>query len=130
LALCNEASGKLPSTVFGEARPTGDVFAAVQDADVSAEDVGKGHRFRCGGRLALWGEKTFTETVQSQLFRCEPPLTRLCGQGLRDVGSEGNDHRCILSEPTYGSVYHLGVEEAFSSERLTLEHRTLRLSRA
>jgi hypothetical protein len=120
LALCDEASSKLPSTVFGEACSARDIFAAVQDADVSAEEVGKGSRFRCGGPLTLWGEKAFSETVQSKLFWCEPSLMSLCSQGLLDIRSECDDHRCILPEPTHGSVYHLGVEEAFSSEQIAL----------
>jgi hypothetical protein len=129
MALGEEASSKLPSIVFGEACPTRDVFAAVQDANVPAEDVGKGPRFRCGDPLALWGEKACSETVQSKLFRCEPQLTRLCSQCLLDVRSECDDHKCILSAPRHGSVYHLSVEEAFSSERITPEHRTLGVRR-
>jgi hypothetical protein len=92
----------------------------MQDTDVSAEEVGKGPLFRCGGPLALWGEKACSETVQSKLFWCEASLTRLCSQCLLNIRSECDDHRGILSEPTHGSVYHLGVEEAFSSEWIAL----------
>jgi hypothetical protein len=53
LALGEEERGKLSSTVFGQACPTRDVFAAVQDAEMSAEKVGKGGLFPSEGQVAL-----------------------------------------------------------------------------
>jgi hypothetical protein len=81
------ASVKLPSTVFRQACPTGNVFAAVQDAEVPTEEVSQGGRFLCGESSALGREETFAETVQSQLFGCEPQLTRLCSQCLLDLSA-------------------------------------------
>jgi hypothetical protein len=79
LALGEEGRGKLASTVFGQACPTRDVFAAVQDAEMALEKVGQGGLFPSEGQGALWGEKAFAETIQRDLFRCAPQLTRLCG---------------------------------------------------
>jgi hypothetical protein len=79
LALGKEGRGKRASTVFGQACPTRDVFAAVQDAQMSAEKVGQGGLFPSKRQGALWGEEPFAETVQRHLFWCAPQLTRLCG---------------------------------------------------
>jgi hypothetical protein len=114
LALGDEASGKLPATVFGQACPTRDVFAAMQDAEMSAEEVGKGRLFPCGGDVTFWAEESFSETVQSELFWCAPSLTRFCGQCLFKVSSERDDHRSILPEQKHCSVYHLVIWSAFS----------------
>lgn len=109
MALCDEASSKLLSAVFGQVCPTGDVLAAVQDAHVPTQEVGKGCLFPFGEPIALWGEEPFSETVESKLLRGEPQLTRLCGQCLLDVRGECDDHRRILSELKYCSVYHLTI---------------------
>jgi hypothetical protein len=79
LALREEDCGKLASTLFRQACPTRDVFAAVQDAEMSTEKVGQGSLFPSEGQGALWGEEPFAETVQRHLFWCAPQLTRLCG---------------------------------------------------
>jgi len=79
VALGDEGRDKLASTVFGQACPTRDVFAAVQDAEMSAEKVGKGSLFPFGRQVTLWGEEPFAKTVQRYLFRGAPQLTCLCG---------------------------------------------------
>jgi hypothetical protein len=41
------------------------MFAAVQDAEVPAEEISQGGRFLCGESSALGRKETFSETVQS-----------------------------------------------------------------
>ena len=58
LALGDEGVGKLLPPVFRQACPTGDVLAAVQDAEIPTQEVGQGVPFLSWRHVAPWSKET------------------------------------------------------------------------
>src|SRR5947209_6052358 len=89
-AFVQKVSGELLSGLVGHGSATGDVFTAVQDADVAAEKI----RERLGRCLALWPlvwfrlavKELFPQAVEHEQLGCGPEFVGLVGERAFNVG--------------------------------------------